>query len=660
MGTRTRLGLLAAGALAFAATLSGAPAHAVPAGSLSVHGRLLVVPAESPGGATSYAVALPDGDLVPVTGTFPADARTGATFTGRLEVPSDVLRTMSQRGESGAVAALRLVDRRSLALRVVGTPSVTEPRATADAATVHTQYVAALDNVGALGQTDEQLLGHVSAVGGYWAGQSDGAMSVSVPAGVTHYDTAVSPTTCGLGSNIADFTAIVQEAMSKFPGINPYSGTDQLVVFVPPSCFGGSTVGRGSIGSSFASGGVLVAESSDSIEGVYAHEAGHNYGFQHANARLSGSSLEYYGIYDVMGFAFGAPYNMLTALSTPYRVFQGITDPGEIQIVDLGDGRSAVHATATIAPRGATTGLRSVRVKDPDTGENLYLDYRSGIGQDASSVYAAQASLGSGGTTLRYAPGVTINAARRERERRPGPRRVGTHLAVRGRHLDERVPAAEGEGDRDRPRGRECRRRLHAHVDPELLPAADHGHAAGRAHAPGEARHVDRGHDVRLRLVRGRGADQAPVGAEAGAHQGPEGLADLGARDRLEGRLPEGVADVEEVAQGDLTPRPRAVRGSIPAWTATRSTTRPCWRRGGTRNAACGPASCGPSRRPATSSAETSSASSARATSRCTAASPRSAAATPCSVARRRAPRSAGEPTGAATPWAARPTATRR
>jgi hypothetical protein len=412
MGTRTRLGLLAAGALAFAATLSGAPAHAVPAGSLSVHGRLLVVPAESPGGATSYAVALPDGDLVPVTGTFPADARTGATFTGRLEVPSDVLRTMSQRGESGAVAALRLVDRRSLALRVVGTPSVTEPRATADAATVHTQYVAALDNVGALGQTDEQLLGHVSAVGGYWAGQSDGAMSVSVPAGVTHYDTAVSPTTCGLGSNIADFTAIVQEAMSKFPGINPYSGTDQLVVFVPPSCFGGSTVGRGSIGSSFASGGVLVAESSDSIEGVYAHEAGHNYGFQHANARLSGSSLEYYGIYDVMGFAFGAPYNMLTALSTPYRVFQGITDPGEIQIVDLGDGRSAVHATATIAPRGATTGLRSVRVKDPDTGENLYLDYRSGIGQDASSVYAAQASLGSGGTTLRYAPGVTINAAR--------------------------------------------------------------------------------------------------------------------------------------------------------------------------------------------------------------------------------------------------------
>ena len=62
---------------------------------------------------------------------------------------------------------------------------------------------------------------------------------------------------------------------------------------------------------------MLVAESSSSIEGVYAHETGHNYGFQHANARLNGSSLEYFGIYDVMGFALPPQYNMLTALSTP-------------------------------------------------------------------------------------------------------------------------------------------------------------------------------------------------------------------------------------------------------------------------------------------------------------------------------------------------------
>ena len=43
--------------------------------------------------------------------------------------------------------------------------------------------------------------------------------------------------------------------------------------------------------------------------------------------------MEYYGIYDVMGFALASRFNQLTALSTPFRVFQGITDPGEIQDV---------------------------------------------------------------------------------------------------------------------------------------------------------------------------------------------------------------------------------------------------------------------------------------------------------------------------------------
>jgi hypothetical protein len=415
MPSSTRLGLLAVGVLTVATLAPGsiAPASAATLGSVSVHGRLLVIPGEAPGERTAYAVALADGDLVPVRGALPAGARTGATFVGRLALPSQVLHSMALRGQSGPTAALRIVDRRSLTLRVVGSPSVTaQDPPTSDAATAHAQFVAAIDNKGALGQNDTQLLGHVSNVGGYWATQSNGAMSVVVPSTVTHYDTNVSGSSCGLGSAASDFTSTVQEAMAKFPGINPFGGTDQLVVFVPPSCFGGSTVGRGTVGQSFASGGVLVAESSSSIEGVYAHETGHNYGFQHANARLAGTSLEYYGIYDVMGFALPPQYNMLTALSTPYRVFQGITDAGEIQTVDLGNGLSPVHATATLKPRSDTTGLRSVKVTNPDTGEVLYLDYRSGTGQDASSAYAAGGSLLSGSTPIFYAPGVTLNAVR--------------------------------------------------------------------------------------------------------------------------------------------------------------------------------------------------------------------------------------------------------
>jgi hypothetical protein len=398
----------------------GSSAQAVTGPTVAVHGHLVVVPSDRPGGRTAYAVALSDGDLVPVRGSFAPGVRTGATFDGRLRLPTGVVRTLVSRDESGGAAALRIVDRRSLSLRVAGTPTVTEAT-TADSVTptVHTQYVAALDNEGTLGQTDAQLLTHVSNVGSYWTTQADNRISVNVPGTVKHYSTTTGTTACGLGSGQAgvnDFFALVQEAAGKFPGINWSTGTDQLVLFVPPSCSSGSTVGRGTVGSSFASGGALIAESSNSIEGVYAHETGHNYGLQHANARYAGTSYEYYGIYDVMGYAIDG-YDQLTALSTPFRVFEGITDVGEIQDVDLGDGLSPVHVTATIAPRSDTTGLRSVRVTDPDTGEALYLDYRSGTGEDAGSAYAANVGLVAPtgtvpGGVFSYSPGVTLDAAR--------------------------------------------------------------------------------------------------------------------------------------------------------------------------------------------------------------------------------------------------------
>ena len=151
--------------------------------------------------------------------------------------------------------------------------------------------------------------------------------------------------------------------------------------------------------------------------------------------------MEYYGIYDVMGFALPPAYNQLTALSTPFRVFQGVTDAGEIQDVDLGTKTVAVHATATIKPRSDGSGLRSVRVVDPDTGETLYLDYRSGTGEDAGSAYLRprlRAQVAS--TTPR---GHAERRADRERDperrRHPGGRRLRRHVA-RARVRPGRTP----------------------------------------------------------------------------------------------------------------------------------------------------------------------------------------------------------------------------
>jgi hypothetical protein len=372
----TRLGFVLA--VLVAATASGhvPPAQAGSVPSVAVHGRLLVVPAKSGGEPTRYGVEVPGGDIIQVSGHFPADVRTGDRFDGRLGLPATVETALARLRDSGTTTVSRLAARRSLTLPVVGSPSITAAEdATASGAT-HVQYVAALNNKGSLTQSDTALLGHVSTVGTYWEGESNGAIAgIGVPSTVTHYAGTKATADCGLGD---DFFPVVNEAAQQFPGFDVANG-DQLVLFVPPSCSSGGIVGEGTLGRSFASGGLLIVKAGQSIESTYGHETGHNFGFEHANARWDEESMEYFGAYDVMGFAID-DFDQLTALSTPYRVYQGVTDPGEIQDVDLGDELSPVHVSATIKPRTDDTGLRSARVEDPVTGEALYLDYRSGAG----------------------------------------------------------------------------------------------------------------------------------------------------------------------------------------------------------------------------------------------------------------------------------------
>jgi hypothetical protein len=413
--------MLLAGVLTTTIAVIASPASTAESAGVAtveVHGTLLVAQSDEPGSLPTYAVALAGGDLVPVRGPL-ADARPLSHFSGSLALPDSVITSMAAQGretrpgesfeamsDSGR-DALRLVDHQGLTLLVSGTPSLSDPAPTTT--TAHRQFVSAIDNKGGLGETDRTLLGNVRTVASYWKGQSNGAISrIAVPAKVTRFKTRSTTKDCGLG---ADFFDVVQEAATTFPGIDLSRGSDQLVVFVPPSCHSGMA-GVGTIGSSFASGGAVIVKAGTGVTGAYAHETGHNYGFDHANARWSRSSMEYYGAFDVMGFVMGG-YQQLTALSTPFRVFQGITDVGEVKEIRIGLGSRVVRASATIKPRSWATGLRSMRVVDPDTGEALYLDYRSGTGADAGAFYSAHGTcLKSGRGPIRYARGVTINAAR--------------------------------------------------------------------------------------------------------------------------------------------------------------------------------------------------------------------------------------------------------
>ena len=99
--------------------------------------------------------------------------------------------------------------------------------------TAHQQFVAALDNKGALGQDDTPLLGHVSrrrAPTG--RRESNGAISaIGVPATVAHYDTARRHHRLRSGRH--DFCDRGPGGRGEVPGLRPVGGGDQLVLFVP-------------------------------------------------------------------------------------------------------------------------------------------------------------------------------------------------------------------------------------------------------------------------------------------------------------------------------------------------------------------------------------------------------------------------------------------
>ena len=541
MRVTQRIGLLAAaGGLAVTACTVGTSAPAGAAEVLSgattvqVDGTLLMAQPDGPGARPSYAVALAGGDLVPVDGPL-SDARPMSHVTARLALPASVLSRLAARGisvRSGATLdatstaarqALRLVDRRSLTLPIAGAPVLTDPEP-AVTPTAHQQFVAALDNKGALGQTDTPLLGHVTAVGSYWQGESNGAISsIGVPATVTHYDTAISTTDCGLGD---DFWTVVQEAEGKFPGINPFGGSDQLVLFVPPACSSGGVVGEGTVGSSFASGGALIVKAGSAIEGTYAHETGHNYGFDHANARYSGTST---GVLRHVR-RDGLRPRWVQPADRPQHAVPGVPgdhrrgrDPGRgPRHEDDGGARDRDHQAAQRRHRSAQCPGRRPR-HGGGALPRLPLGHRGRRGRVLRRHDPwVLPELQQWPTALR--PGCHHQRrARREWRRHPGGRRLRRHVAGRRCHLDQRVRVAQHPRVLADRLGRRRQCRLHAGTG---LHDGGEPDSERQCHRRGQRRpgrrHLEPGADdaagpvVRRRAALDRPQRRDPGGARAG------------------------------------------------------------------------------------------------------------------------------------------------
>ena len=386
------------------------PASATEAGtdSVAVSGTLISVVDENTG-QIHYALDRDDGATIPLSVSFERAIKTPARWSGRIAVPERVSSRLGAHPDGGAVVD-ELV-RIGRPARVVSTGTAV-PTEVAPGPTAHHWYVAVLTGLGTT-ITDSGAEDLVDDVASYWKGQANGKISaVTVePTPLRYTSSTATAHDCGLATS-EQWGAMRDEAEERFPAADFYSG-DQIMVIVPnATCDGGSAVGMGELGTSFASGGFTVVRDDPTFGlSTAAHEVGHNYGFQHAGLYACGQAsvgclAEYGGVYDVMGYAVDE--TALPALNTPYRVMAGITDTGEVAETDF----TAPFTTSwTIRPRSSATGQRSVHLIDPDTGDDIWVDYRDGSGADTGTAYANGTTLGyglEGYPDYTYNPGVVL------------------------------------------------------------------------------------------------------------------------------------------------------------------------------------------------------------------------------------------------------------
>lgn len=356
---------------------------------------------EDGGASYEYGVRLDDGGVIPLPASFGKSAPNGGDFEGELAVTGELASDLRDEGvdvapgetidadSADGETALELASDQEAPVPVASA-TVTEPVAAAMTPSAHRAYVAVLSNRGSIGSTS----GAITAMRNYWLAESAGAItSFDVVSTKTYASSVTASDNCGLAGG---HNAIWAEAASKFPGVDFSAAGNQLIVMVPDACSGAA--GLGTVGTSINNGGKVIVSAGTGATQIGAHELGHNFGLGHANLEQclsSCSMLSYYNAFSVMGFAINnyAP----PALETAARRFLNLSDTTSDVVV-----RGVT--TVDLKPRSDSSGRRGLRVVDPLTSAEYFVEYRSGTGRDVSTFYAGGGAL----STFRYAPGVVI------------------------------------------------------------------------------------------------------------------------------------------------------------------------------------------------------------------------------------------------------------
>lgn len=396
---------------------------------LAVVGTVIVAAVDRRDDAgTQYSVTTEAG-TIRIAGDL-GELTTGSTFTGTVALPESLTDRLNSRysarversasdpiGSATAegVTLLQLAQTAQEALPVV-TASVELAEATFGTA-AHTVDVAVI-NGASFSDTDVNT--NVAALGQFWVGQSEGAIT-----GVTRPNAVQRYTSPYLAS--CNFNAMWDEAARRFLGSSAgaedylsLSGRHLVVIADQDYDSANCGTGIGSVGSGANGSGVIWANVTGETDlHTLAHEFGHNLGLGHANvhecdssSRVEGTTAqgcrdyEYEDLYDVMSLAFEytgiATTNQLAALNVTDRVRLGLLPPSDLSVV------TAKEQNLSLAPASATTGIRGISVSDAITGDTYYVEYRSGTGMDAGAFYTKNFPAGSPAILADLRPGVRI------------------------------------------------------------------------------------------------------------------------------------------------------------------------------------------------------------------------------------------------------------